>query len=174
VIKIYFSEINNGESSHELLHRAVQDYYGKCDLDLSYKMGEKPYFIEPNAPKFSISHSEKLWICAISENEVGCDIQIHKPYPRYKAVAKRYFHSAEICKMNAAESPIYVFFDTWVKKEAVAKLTGRGLDSSLSGVPTADMPLFVKNVTLPIDVPYSAALASYESFDVNEISIIKM
>ena len=174
VIKIYFAKTGDGTSSHELLFRAIEIHCGKCDFTLSYERGKKPYFTELDAPKFSISHSGDVWICAISDGEIGCDVQLHKPYPRYASIAERYFHPTEITEMNSAEEPLCTFFGTWVKKESVAKLTGRGLDSSLKESAVASLPLCVDHISLPICEPYSAAVASRELFVAKEIAVIKI
>lgn len=174
MITVYFAKMNSELSSHELLFRAVADHSGGRSFTLSYERGKKPFFVESDAPRFSISHSKDVWICAISDREIGCDVQIQVPYPRFASVAKRYFHPVEIEEMNAASSPLSIFFDIWAKKEAVAKLTGRGLDQTLREARLADLPLFVHSITLPVDEPYSAAVASYDSFDVAEISLKKI
>lgn len=83
----------------------------------------KPY--SNTGLKFSLSHSDNLVILAVSENEVGCDIQKHS-VRNFERMAKFVFHKNEIELLNSAENKDDIFFKIWTKKEAFLKLIGTG------------------------------------------------
>ena len=78
----------------------------------------KPHF--KNSPLFfSISHSENVVAVAISEREVGVDVE--KLRNVRKGVANRFFTGSEA---EYAGSDAERFFEIWTKKEAYAKAKG--------------------------------------------------
>ncbi len=103
-------------------------------LSLSYTYGEdgKPYLTDYPGLHFSLSHSGSYVIAAFSEEEVGIDIQEHRPMQC--DIAERFF-SEEDKKQIAqriAEGEKDAFFRLWAVKEAYMKLTGEGLRQGLN------------------------------------------
>ncbi len=94
----------------------------------------KPFFRELPI-EFSVSHTSDLWVCLISEKgmQVGVDIQIIKD-TYIERVMERYFTADE--KEYVSENDGDRFFQIWVRKEAYAKYTGRGLSKELSEIST--------------------------------------
>ncbi len=129
----------------------------------------KPYFDEAGAPKFSISHSDNIWICAVADGNIGCDVQMHKSAPRFLKIAERYFHSDEVKLILRSPSPETSFFEVWAKKEAIAKMRGNGIDANFKNINTLcdSIAEQVTTLTLPIQSPYSAAVAYCNNFDYN-------
>jgi 4'-phosphopantetheinyl transferase len=117
------------DQSHRLLRQAVTRYTGR-DGDWSIALGEKgkPFF--PTSPEvcFSISHSGAWWMCALSSQPVGLDVQDHHPMPREK-LSRRFFHPEEDAYLQArGYTP---FFDVWAAKESYLKYTGQGITDDL-------------------------------------------
>ena len=135
-----------------LLQRAVQDFQGGGTKDrpqkggrytvsgllselgqplpLTYRYGErgKPYF-EDLPLYFNLSHSGDYVLCAVSDVEVGVDIQKIQPVNERK-LAKRFFSEAECRVLEGCESSEgrrRLFFELWSRKEAYGKLTGEGI-----------------------------------------------
>lgn len=73
---------------------------------------------------FNLSHTDGLVVCAVSEKEVGCDVEKIKSIP--EGVAERFFHSNE--KVYADEK----FFRLWTIKESYVKMTGEGMHLPMS------------------------------------------
>lgn len=101
---------------------------------LTYRYGKngKPYW-EENPLYFSLSHSGKYVLCAVSEQEIGADIQEIRS-EGWEKTAQRYFAKEEIvalgsCEKEEAEK---LFFRLWTRKEARGKLTGQGVAAMLS------------------------------------------
>lgn len=103
-------------------------------LSLTYRYGEKgkPYF--ENIPLFfSLSHSGEYVLCAVSERELGADIQKIQSADVLK-LAKRFFSESECRTLEGCESHRErqrLFFGFWTRKEAYGKLTGEGLAATL-------------------------------------------
>lgn len=89
---------------------------------------------------FSISHAGGLCALALSDTPVGIDLQdmetvskIHDP----NSFARRYF-SADEYKAFAEEPTPEQLCRIWTRKEALCKLLGRQLSSSLSSLSSLD------------------------------------
>lgn len=76
----------------------------------------KKYILGEDVPFFSLSHSGDLSACAVSDREVGIDIQMVKDV--------RPSLAARICLEDEMKYPP---LDVWSAKEAYVKLTGEGL-----------------------------------------------
>lgn len=112
-----------------LLGSALKDF-GLCEKDMFYKEGKygKPYFENELQLYFSISHSDNKALVALSDTEIGCDIE--KIDNVDLSIAKRFFHTDEyndiISLHNTAEQRKQ-FFKYWTLKESFIKATGFGL-----------------------------------------------
>ncbi len=172
-ITVFFTDSYDRKSSHSLLFKCALIYTGKKEFTLCLKKYGKPYFENPSAPEFSISHSENIWICSFAPLEVGCDIQLHKSLPRYKNIATRFFHSNELNHIEKAANPEAEFFDIWSKKEAVSKMLESGINTDFKNIDTFSQAakITVKNITLPCEQPYSAAISYKSDFEYKIITI---
>ena len=84
----------------------------------------KPYIYGKNEKiKFNISHTDKAVICAISNDEIGVDIEKVKPL-EYKKIS-RIFTSEEQTKIISSDS-LAMFYEVFTKKEAYTKMLGVG------------------------------------------------
>jgi len=93
-----------------------------------YGRDGKPYF-EDYPFHFNLSHSGGYVLCAVSDVEIGADIQQMRPVDELR-LAERFFHKSEcreleLCSEKAQRNRL--FFRMWVRKEACGKLDGRGL-----------------------------------------------
>lgn len=103
-------------------------------LPLTYRYGErgKPYF-ERIPLYFNLSHSGDYVLCAVSEREVGADIQRFQPVDMMR-LAKRFFSEPECQELVRCEETRErqeLFFRLWARKEAYGKLTGEGVAAVL-------------------------------------------
>ncbi|MEG0795873.1 MAG: 4'-phosphopantetheinyl transferase superfamily protein [Odoribacter sp.] len=94
----------------------------------------KPY-VEGEAQSvfFNLSHSGDYIVCALSDREIGVDIE-RKGKARL-AVARRFFHPEEIQQLEglSGKEQDDLFFGYWSVKESFLKYTGSGLSTPLSG-----------------------------------------
>lgn len=116
-----------------LFYRAAQELYGKTDFDVSVSKDGKPSVDFCN---FSISHSENMVCCAVSDRPIGVDIQ--KIYSVEKRGKYCFFNQQETHYVNQDGREItQKFFEIFTKKEAALKLLG-GKISDMKNIDTFD------------------------------------
>ena len=145
-IYIYEGEYGHGTAGYGLIERAARDYLARFPEALSRRSAEGPlgavrpedlsFTIEKEEKKkphfrdlplfFSVSNSGRLWVCAVGVRELGLDVQ--KTDDREETVAKvsrRFYAEGE--QKRVRELGRSAFYEIWVRKEAVGKLSGRGV-----------------------------------------------
>lgn len=142
---------NDEKSSDKFIELGIMEYAKLFNTKLpDYKIvreaDEKPC-LSPDFLKFSLSHSNKYIVLALSEKEVGIDIQYHKEVD-YDTIIKRFFNEGE-----DTPSP-QEFYDLWASKEAMIKKEKLSL---IEGMKTS---VKNKNITL-LNVIKNYSLAIY-------------
>jgi len=113
-----------------LLKEALEREYGLTgNPRLASAPGGKPYLPDHPAIHFSFSHCAKAAACAVSDRPVGIDVEAIAPVD--PEVARRVLSADERTEMRASAEPDVVFARYWTRKEALVKLSGRGLEESL-------------------------------------------
>ena len=110
-----------------LLRHALMERGLDTDTALAYEDHGKPYLINRQV-KFNFSHSHDYALCAVSDFEIGCDIE--KTGPAKMAVAKRFFTETEYQKLASItdqEEQRECFYRFWTLKESFLKVTGYGM-----------------------------------------------
>ena len=79
---------------------------------------------------FNLSHSGKLVLCAISDMEVGADVEYIDGEIDLN-IARHYFYNREYESIMNAENESDEFFKYWVLKESYMKYTGLGMNLEL-------------------------------------------
>lgn len=102
----------------------LDDYVIKGKKSL-YNISEngKPYF--ENGPYFSISHSGNFAVLAVSDNEIGCDIE-KQTDRNFFELSRFVFHKNETELITQSDNVKDAFFTLWTKKEAFLKYSGIG------------------------------------------------
>ncbi len=85
----------------------------------------KPYLKYPRNFYFNISHSGSAVAVAVSNSEIGIDIEKYRN-PDLR-VAQRYFTAGENDYIKNSSNPDFAFFEIWTAKEAFAKYNGSGI-----------------------------------------------
>ena len=100
--------------------------------DFNIKTGkyDKPYISDDLNIYFNFSHSGKMVLCAISDKELGVDIEINDPTIDLN-ISKNYFYNSEYENIMNSKNPSDKFFQYWVLKESYMKYTGLGFNLSL-------------------------------------------
>ena len=97
--------------------------------EFSYGENGKPYIA--GGPHFSLSHSGSYAVCALSDVEVGCDVE--KIGNANLKLARRFFLPEEydvVASATSDEERNELFFRIWTLKESLMKCTGLGLELS--------------------------------------------
>ena len=79
---------------------------------------------------FNLSHSGKMVLCAISDREVGADIE-YIDHEIDLNIAQHYFYNKEYESIMNSQNPADEFFKYWVLKESYMKYTGLGMNLKL-------------------------------------------
>jgi 4'-phosphopantetheinyl transferase len=113
-----------------------------CDpRSLAFATNEfgKPRLAGHDRVHFNLSHCEERAVLAISDAEVGIDLERERPI-EHVDLAKRYFHPNEVAAITASRDEAEqrrVFFVVWTLKEAVVKALGTGLSTPLDSFEVA-------------------------------------
>lgn len=100
--------------------------------DPIFKTGKygKAYICNYENVHFNLSHSGKIVLCAISDMEVGADVEYIDPEIDLD-IAKNYFFNREYKSIMKSDNPSEEFFNYWVLKESYMKYTGLGMNLKL-------------------------------------------
>lgn len=138
-LKDYDGACCDEEDEAELTHISLDEIISKIGagirnnglVNLEYYKNKdgKPYWNDDRLPYFNLSHSGNFVAIALSEHEVGIDIQkksINKS-DRNQSMAERFFASTEARAVASADDKESVFYRLWARKEAVGKCIGIGV-----------------------------------------------
>ena len=104
-----------------LLRLALRERYGWRDLPrIAVTSLGKPWFPDRPEVHFSLSHTAGAVLVALSDRPVGADIE------RIRPVSQR------AMRRLADAATERVFFESWVRREALAKRSGAGVATMLS------------------------------------------
>ena len=114
-----------------LLNRALGDA-GLRAGEYAVTPEGKPWF--PDLPdfRFSLSHSGETVICAVGDEELGCDVERVRDFDLQ--LAKRFFHPEEGAWIFSLpeEERRDAFFRLWTLKESYMKAVGLGFSLPMS------------------------------------------
>ena len=109
------------ESYSPELHSPATDASSSCVSGHSFRM-----------PHFNISHCKVAVACVVADVEVGVDVE---RIGRYNdALARHVLNDEEYGHVVASDNPDLDFTILWTQKEAIVKLTGRGIDDDLKNL----------------------------------------
>ncbi len=117
-------------AAYLLLKEALGKEYGITGNPiLGYAPGGKPFIVGHPHIHFNLSHCRHAAVCAVSDRPVGVDIEVVRPYNA--ALARYTMSDDELRQIEAADRRDAAFIRLWTMKEAVLKLSGKGLRSDL-------------------------------------------
>ena len=117
-----------------LLQHALREEYGITELpEFVYNEFGKPSF--QNLPiHFSLSHCKDAVACAVSDHNIGIDVETIVPYN--PDVARRVCTATELEMLTQSEDQDADFIKLWTMKEAISKYEGMGLSLPFSEIDT--------------------------------------
>lgn len=117
-------------------------------IDFQYIHGAdgKPYWKDVSMPFFNVSHSDGVVVLAVSDREIGIDIQKIKSKNELQ-MAERFYSEKEAALVAKSENEGFeLFYKFWARKEALGKCTGKGvrpyLDTDTSDINSEFMKRF--------------------------------
>ncbi len=132
-----------------LLCQALREVYGITQQP-SFSLGphDKPSLLLPQSgfpalsspsssplgeisegPHFNLSHCRQAIACVVSDHPVGVDVESIGRYS--ESLARHVLCDAELEAVHRDPDPQLAFTRLWTQKEALVKLTGRGIDDDL-------------------------------------------
>ena len=116
-----------------MLVYALRKVFGITDFELYCGDHGKPY-IAAHGIYFNISHCAKGCVCAVSDKEIGVDIQETRAFSQRLAEKVCCENELEVleCSCNKAAD----FAKMWAMKESFVKMNGQGIGYSLKKVDT--------------------------------------
>lgn len=108
-----------------LLQHALREEYGITEIpEFVYNEFGKPSV--PNlSVHFSLSHCKDAVVCAVSNHNIGIDVENIVPYDH--DVARRICSTAELEILEQGKDRDVDFIKLWTVKEAISKHDGRGI-----------------------------------------------
>ncbi len=91
----------------------------------------KAYISNHDNIYFNLSHSGNMVLCAISDMEVGVDIEYIDSEIDLN-IGRHYFFNNEYVSIMKSDNPSHEFFKYWVLKESYMKYTGLGMNLKLN------------------------------------------
>ena len=121
---------NGSAAVYLLLRLALREMYciNKA-VDFEYSEKGKPLLKDYPQIYFSLSHSKHIAACAVSEFEVGIDVQYIAPVS--DAVAKRVLTRKEYAGYKSSSDKAEYFCELWTIKESFLKKTGQGIATNI-------------------------------------------
>lgn len=152
---IYIFRLDDGFSGQERLTLSTKDFLKRevsngtpleAPLETDRTEKGKPYFPGHPLLQFSVTHSGAYWLCALSQQPIGIDLQkytkksgesIDTAAERFCRMSSRFFHPDEAAYVNGSckEQPLKAykrFFRVWAAKESYVKFTGSGIDEAFN------------------------------------------
>lgn len=117
-------------AADNLCRKAISDFCGITPEKIEFSKNKfgKPF--AKNLPVyFSISHSGDWVVCAVSDKEIGIDIEKIKPHNPKSA--EKFATEKELEYIRSNEKG---FFEIWTLKEAYFKCIGTGLGADIKNV----------------------------------------
>lgn len=116
-------------------YRMLQELLETND-DLIFERNEhgKPYLISHPNIHFNISHCRQALLVAISDHEIGVDIE--GPRKITDSLMQYSMNANEIQLINTSPTPQSTFLQLWTKKESLVKLRGTGLQGEIPNLLT--------------------------------------
>lgn len=153
-----------------LLQRALREEYGITEIpEFVYNEFGKPSL--PNLPvHFSISHCKDAVACAVSDHNIGIDVESIVPYN--PDVARRVCTADELKMLGQSSNKDVEFIKLWTAKEAISKYEGMGLSLPFAEIEADNYKvcsLISSNNKYIVSATYETIIDTKCSFNLNVI-----
>lgn len=114
-------------TAYRLLQDTLCEVYGITESPIFCTLDNgKPVILGQEDIHFNISHCKKGVACVVSDSPVGIDIECI-PSAVKESLAEYIFNDYELEMLHQSPTPSVIFTRLWTMKEAVVKLSGRGI-----------------------------------------------
>lgn len=101
-------------------------------------LNKKPVLAGRTNIHFNISHSSELILIAVSDHEVGIDVERLDPDLRHSEIAENAFSEDELEFYEMAGDRVERFYRMWTRKESLLKAVGKGINNDLKLIPSME------------------------------------
>nr|WP_321226032.1 4'-phosphopantetheinyl transferase superfamily protein [uncultured Psychroserpens sp.] len=108
------------------------------EINIQIDKNKKPYLSSNKKICFNVSHSRDFALIAVSNHDVGIDIEFLNENFDFFEMMPSIFSTIEIETVLNAENKTHKFFKFWTRKEAIVKATGEGISDYLPLIPAID------------------------------------
>lgn len=120
----------------ELLNCGLKDMFqiNGTEKNIERETNGKPYLKGMEQYHFNISNTDGMVVCAVSEVELGVDVEREKPFR--KGILRKCAGPGETEYILGAEEKVQQerFFRLWTLKESYIKMTGEGMRIPLNEI----------------------------------------
>lgn len=150
------SSLTRRRDAYALLQTALHQIYGLSELpELKQQERGKPYFPQYPSIHFNLSHSGPFALCGISDQPIGVDIQVLRPFR--PTLMERSCSDHELAWLYSRGMQHSDFALLWVLKESIGKYTGYGLPYPPSRL-SVPIPPLGQSFTMDTVYPYQNLL----------------
>jgi len=107
----------------------IKEIFG--NKEIIYNKYGKPY-LKDNSSYFNISNKDNITVLVTSDRDVGIDIE----RITYREKVMNKFTKEEVSLINESQDKAKIFTEVFTKKEAYAKMLGRGLSYGIENIDT--------------------------------------
>lgn len=104
---------------------------------------KKPYITSSHSLFFNVSHAENYAIIALSNIQVGIDLEYKNKKFDFTEILPFTFSDLEIKTISKSTDKTAMFYNFWTRKEAIVKATGQGISDHLSQIPVINGRHFI-------------------------------
>ena len=148
--------------AYDLLCRALSEQYA-ISTQPHFLIGEhgKPTLAEHPHIHFSLSHCRTAILCAIADSPIGADIERCRPIK--DTLLRHTMNEEEIGQIINSHNPELAFAKLWTAKEAVVKLSGRGLQGNIPDILNnmEEKNIFIQSI-INKEKDYAYSIATYK------------
>ena len=123
------------------LRQLLGKYIEQQPQDIVFAIGhnKKPFIQNTERPVYyNVSHSGDKILIAISDKEVGIDVEHKLPDFDYEEIIPTCFSAEEAHHIRSSKDPRHTFYLLWTRKEALLKATAKGVDDDLISIQCLD------------------------------------
>lgn len=162
-------------ASYLLLWFALkQNNISKSPPYFTYGNNNKPYIAQNNSIFFNISHTIGCVICAISDSEIGVDVE--KIRPINLNISRKICTPSEQKLFNQSSNQSNFLLEIWTKKESYVKMNSGSIFSDYSKIDTTTLPNIYcfnhKNFIISLSAKHHTIINPIEIFASDILSLL--
>lgn len=124
MVQLWLCRREDSKSAAHAMLSGLLERQGRPLRSVERRPGGKPFL--PGGPHFNLSHSGPWALCALGDEELGCDVE--RIRPRRPGLPRFALSDREFQWFSRQGGRWEDFYTLWTLKESLCKCTGRGLD----------------------------------------------